>query len=187
MSFILQRPGERRPVFHAGELAMQQRLGVADLARELQDTIVPRLSAGHARFISEQHFFFVSALGADGLPLAQVVPRVETSEGAYPLLVIESPQAFCFMLPEAMAEPLCAASRQGAGKAGLIFVDFVRRARLRVNGRLHWLSDPAAEGFQCPDGHRLMRVAVEQVYANCGARIVKMAAVPPGPPSASVV
>lgn len=179
MSFILQRPGERGPVFHAGELAMQQRFGVEDLARELQDTIMPRLSAGHARFITEQPFFFVSALGADGLPLAQVVPRVETPEGAYPLLVIESPQTFCFMLPEATAEPLCAASRQNDGKAGLVFVDFTRRARLRINGRLQWLSDPASEGFHCPNGHRLMRVNVEQVYANCGARIVRMAAMPP--------
>lgn len=186
MSFILQRSGDRRQVFHAGELAMQQRLGVEDLARELQDTIVPRLSAGHARFIGEQHFFFVSALGVDGLPLAQVVPRVEVAEGTYPLLVIESPQTFYFMLPEATAEPLCAASRQGAGKAGFIFVDFTRRARLRVNGRLQWLSDATSEGFRCPDGHRLMRVDVEQVYANCGARIVKMEAMSLGPTSSGL-
>lgn len=173
MPFILTQPSDRT-VFHEGELEIQRRYRVADLARELQTSIVPRLGAGHTRFIDRQSFFFICMLGADGLPVAQVVPRVEVPEGVYPLLAITAAETFYFMLSDTTAGPLCAASQHGAGKAGLIFVDFNQRARLRINGRVQWERDPAAQGFQCPAGHRLMRVDVEQVYANCNARIVKM-------------
>ncbi len=162
--------------FHEGEQALQRRYGVADQAEALSGTISARLGAGHARFIAAQPFFFITVLDADGLPAMQLVPRVEVPEGVYPLLVITAQDSFCFMLAEAPAQELFAAMPAEGAQAGLIFVDFVQRARLRINGRLHDVPDATAQGFSCPPGHRLLRIAVEQVYANCGARVVRLQA-----------
>ena len=64
----------------------------------------------------------------------------------------------------------------GDSKAGMVFVDFARRARLRVNGSLQLAPPDALPGFACPPGHRLVQARVAQAYANCQARIVHLKA-----------
>ena len=46
----------------------------------------------------------------------------------------------------------------------------------RVIAAQELLAAMPAQGFSCPPGHRLLRIAVEQVYANCGARVVRLQA-----------
>ena len=99
---------------------------------------------------------------------------VATAQGTYPLVAFDDAQTFYFLLGEAAGVRLWQAVAQGNGKAGMVFVDFARRARLRVNGTLRLAAPDALPGFACPVGHRLVEARVEQAYANCQARIVRL-------------
>jgi len=180
MRIILEDPGAP-DIFHAGEREAHRRFGVQAQAREMQGTVASRLSAGNARFMAGQPFFFISVREAEGAILTQMLACVATPRGAYPLVAFIDAQTFCFLLgEEAGARLLRTVAQAGGGKAGMVFVDFARRARLRVNGALRQAPHGALPGFQCPPGYCLMEVRVEQVYANCQARIVRLRAAGPG-------
>ncbi len=159
-------------VFHAGEREAHRRFGVESLAREMEGVVAPQLSAGNARFMAAQAFFFITVREPSGAVWSQVLARVETAQGIYPLLAFGDAQTFHFLLDAQRDARLLAGA---GGQAGLIFMDFARRARLRVNGALHAVGDEALPGFRSPPGHQLMQVRVAQAYANCQSRIVRMA------------
>ncbi len=46
-------------IYHRGELEVQQRAGVLDLAADLADYIRPRMPTQHAEFYAQQSMFFV--------------------------------------------------------------------------------------------------------------------------------
>lgn len=173
MRVILEDPYER-DLFHAGELEAQRRFGVEAEAREMKGTINDQLSAGNARFIAGQPFFFLTVQWTDGTIHTQMLACAQTAQGTYPLVAFGDAQRFYFLLREAEGARLLPLAQGRGCQAGLIFVDFARRARLRVNGLLRLAEGDALPGFQCPAGYRLMEVCVAQVYANCGARIVRL-------------
>ena len=173
MRVILEDPYER-DLFHPGEREAHRRFGVEAEAREMKGTVNEALNAGHARFIASQPFFFLAVQAADGAIHSQMLACVRTAQGTYPLVAFGDARCFYFLLDEREG-PVLLARAGGAGcQAGLVFVDFARRARLRVNGQLRLAEDGALPGFQCPEGHRLMEMRVAQVYANCGARVVRL-------------
>ena len=159
-------------VFHAGEREAHRRFGVEELAREMQGTIAPQLSAGQARFMDAQAFCFITVREPSGALWSQVLPRVETPQGIYPLLAFGDARTFHFLADTERDARLLAGA---GGASGLVFVDFARGARLRVNGDLDVVDDAVLPGFRSPLGHRLMQLRVAQAYANCPARIVRMA------------
>ena len=175
MRIILEDPYER-DLFHAGEREAHRRFGVDAEAREMKGTISDQLSAGHARFMAGQPFFFLSVREAGGAIHAQMLACATTAQGIYPLVAFGDAQTFYFLLPQEAGGALLALAEGDGCKAGTIFVDFARRARLRVNGRLCVAGDNALPGFQRPAGYRLMQMRVEQAYANCQSRIVRLRA-----------
>lgn len=175
MRIVLEDP-DGPGIFHAGERAAHARFGVQAQAREMQGTVASHLSAGNARFMASQPFFFASVREPDGAVFTQMLACVATAQGTYPLVAFGDAQTFYFLLGEAAGARLWQAVAQGNGKAGMVFVDFARRARLRVNGTLRLAAPDALPGFACPVGHRLVEARVEQAYANCQARIVRLKA-----------
>lgn len=176
MRVILEDPYER-DLFHPGEREAHRRFGVEAEAREMKGTVNDALSAGNARFIASQPFFFLAVQAAEGAIHTQMLACVQTALGTYPMVAFGDARHFFFLLNEHEG-PVLLARAAGAGcQAGLVFVDFARRARLRVNGLLRLADGGALPGFQCPAGHRLMEMRVEQVYANCGTRVVRLKAV----------
>lgn len=173
MRIILEDP-DGPGIFHAGEREAHRRFGVQEQAREMQGVVADRLSAGNARFMAGQPFFFASVREADGAIFTQMLACVTTAQGTYPLVAFGDAQTFYFLLGEEAGARLWQAVAQGGGKAGMVFVDFARRARLRVNGALRPAPPGALPGFECPPGHRLVQARVEQAYANCQARIVRL-------------
>ena len=173
MRIILENPYER-DIFHAGEREAHRRFGVEAEAREMKGTISDQLSAGNASFIASQPFFFVSVREERGAIHTQMLVCVSTQQGTYPLVAFGDAQTFYFLLPEAAGATLLRRAQGEGCKAGAVFVDFARRARLRVNGRLRIAESRALPGFECPVGYRLMELRAQQVYANCQSRIVRM-------------
>ncbi|WP_027014219.1 hypothetical protein [Comamonas composti] len=173
MRIILEDPGAP-DLFHAGERQAHQRFGVQEQAREARAGIADRLSAGNARFMAAQPFFFLSVCEADGRIFTQMLPCATTDQGSYPLVAFLDEKRFCFLLPaQAAARLPLLASDQGC-KAGMIFVDFARRARFRVNGHVRAAAPDLLAGFECPPGFHLMQVQLDQAYANCQSRIVRL-------------
>jgi len=56
---------------------------------------------------------------------------------------------------------------------GLLFVDFERQKRLRVNGTAHVSPDDALRG-ECPGAVFIVRVTAERIFPNCPRYIHKM-------------
>lgn len=174
MRIILENP-DGPDIFHAGEREAHRRFGVQEQAREMQGTVADRLSAGNARFMAGQPFFFASVRENGGAIFTQMLACVATAQGTYPLVAFGDAQTFYFLLHEEDGARLLNCAQQAGGcKAGMVFVDFARRARLRVNGLLQPAGPGALPGFQRPNGHRLMELQVEQAYANCQSRIVRL-------------
>ena len=175
---IILEGSEAADIFHAGEHEAHRRFGVEAEANELSGTVQPGLSSGHARFIATQPFFFLSARERDGAIHIQMVACVQTAQGAYPLVAFGDHYHFYFLLNESEGTRLLELTADEGCPVGAIFVDFARRARVRVNGLLQVAPDDALSGFECPAGHRLMAMAVQQAYANCNSRIVKLGPAP---------
>ena len=189
MRIVLEDPYER-DLFHAGELAAQRRFGVEAEAREMKGTIHDQLSASHAQFIASQPFFFLTVQVTGGAIHTQMLACAQTAQGTYPLVAFGDAQRFYFLLRETEGTQLLALlenpgphsspapNSNPSCQAGLIFVDFAQRARLRVNGLLQLADRDALPGFQCPAEHRLMAMHVAQVYANCATRIARLMLAP---------
>lgn len=56
---------------------------------------------------------------------------------------------------------------------GMLFIDFTHQQRLRINGRAE-VTDDAELCAWFPGSIQVVKVAVEQVYRNCSARIPKL-------------
>lgn len=65
-------------------------------------------------------------------------------------------------------------------EVGLLFIDFERQTRLRLNGTAS-IVDAASASPPYPGAQFLMKVAVRQVFPNCGRYIHKMQLVEPSP------
>ncbi|MEN2979450.1 pyridoxamine 5'-phosphate oxidase family protein [Tistrella bauzanensis] len=169
-----------RQPYHEGERAAHRRFGVTDAADAIADMITDRLSLGVRRFIEARPLVFVATTDAAGRPVCAVMARTGGADRDPPPLV-RAPDArrliFAIDEPENTTGGLDVLARrlQDSRAAddvgiGLLFVDFARRARYRVNGSGRLASDIDAVGW--PAAAIVVELTVVQAYANCPARIV---------------
>ncbi len=140
--------------FHAGELAVQQRAGVADTASAVGLRGIRRFMPDqHRPFFAQLPFFVLGGVDAEGQPWATLrvgAPGIVTSPDAHTLRIAGD------TLP---GDPLADAWRPGAPLGGL-GIQFDTRRRNRVNGVV-----------QAVDGSNALTVAVEQSFGNCAKYI----------------
>lgn len=151
-----------RPVWHAGEIVMQEQAGVAARMAEIGPRVLrPYLPEQHRDFYPRLAFVVLGAVDATGLPIASILigrPGFVFSPDPVTLRIDALPDP---------ADPLDAALRPGA-KFGLLGIELPTRRRNRVNGTV------AAR-----DGTGLT-LAVEQSFGNCPQYITPRA--PTGDP-----
>lgn len=135
------------PPFHAGELAVQERMGQAATAARIGGMIRADISLAAASFLAEQPMVVIAAADARGRLWAGELIGAPGFARAVDAgtLVIEA-------LPP-VGDPLRAALSRPA-RVGMIALQPQRRRRIRVNGT----AEPAATG---------LRISTDQVYANC--------------------
>lgn len=133
--------------FHQGELLAQERAGVGDDARRLAAMLSdPAISAGMSRFVAERELVFLTSIDGNGrLWTSPLFGSRGFCDGHARTLAIAA-------LP-AGSDPL--RDIESERPAGLLFVDFDRRRRLRVNGVV---SRADAGGLE---------IAVRQAFGNC--------------------
>ncbi len=138
-----------RPAWHAGELAVQERVGVAERMASVGPCVLrPYLLDQHREFYPRLSFIVAGAVDADGFPLASLLtgaPGFVTSPNPTTLRIDALPDP---------ADPLDAALRPGAA-LGLLGIELPTKRRNRANGTL---AARDANGFA---------LSVEQSFGNC--------------------
>lgn len=132
--------------YHAGEVAVQARVGVREQADDLigmfRDAIPPTL----ADFLAQHPFAVLSAADTSGNVWAVPI----SGEGG--ILAVPDPSVVAIQLNR--LDPPFAPELVGDGSAGLLVIDFDRRLRIRINGTI------------ARDGDAL-NLGVAQLYGNC--------------------
>ncbi len=141
--------------FHAGELALQKKLGVKDMVHSYAPRVIrPFMPDQHREFYASLPQFFVSSVDDDGLPWASVL------FGEPGFVFSPNPTMLSLtLLPEA-DDPL-SASLQSGQEIGMVGLQLETRRRNRVNGRI---GDVRQDGFD---------ITVTQSFGNCPQYIQK--------------
>ncbi len=151
-----------------GARQVQDRFDTRRLADAITErTVRDRLGPGDREFIRRMDMFFIATQGADG--------RLDCSyKGGEPGLVrVLDERTIAFPSYDGNGQFMTAGNILETGAVGMLFIDFRRQRRMRLNGRasIDW-SDPLVE--QWPGGQFVVRVAVEEVFPNCPRYIHRM-------------
>jgi ferredoxin-NADP reductase/predicted pyridoxine 5'-phosphate oxidase superfamily flavin-nucleotide-binding protein len=135
--------------FHPGEIAIQQRLGVAERMAEFGRRVVrDHMPDQHRQFYAQLPFLVVAAVDDQGRPWASLI------EGRPGFAHSPEPRTLQLALAPAADDPAAAGWHEGAA-VGALGVELPTRRRNRVNGRLGAL---AQGGWQ---------LQVEHAFGNC--------------------
>ena len=152
--------------FHDGNLQLQERFGTRRLAERIAQRASERLTPEQRRFIERADMFFIATCDHRGLPTCSY-------KGGDPGFVTVVDDG-CIAFP----------NYDGNGKyqsmgnllknpnAGLLFIDFVEQARLRLQGVVS-IDEQDALIRQYPGAQFIARVAITEVYSNCARYIHK--------------
>jgi predicted pyridoxine 5'-phosphate oxidase superfamily flavin-nucleotide-binding protein len=169
----------RHPVFHAGELDAHHRFGVADEAERMSDVVTTRLSIGVRQFVESQPLMFVgTTCGEPARVTCDIVQGMRDANGdLWPVVRVIDTKTLRFALPvpdHGDGTRIDPRTCDGSG-VGLLFVDFMRGIRYRINGRATLRTDlPEADAAPWPAASPIVELAVAQAYGNCGTRVVRL-------------
>jgi len=167
---------------HPGELEAHRRFGVDgfwdahSLDAMFRDTIPPAVAV----FIESLPFFFLATANSEGACDCSFRGREHDVSGRpYPLLKVVDEKTIVF--PDYSGNRLFNSLGNIIvnGQAGLLFIDFQSRTRVRVNGAAEIIDERSAYSGIWPLAQRYVRITAEQVYRNCKSRIPRMNLVPP--------
>lgn len=134
--------------YHAGELAVQRRVGVAAMSQRVGLSIKNAMPPAAQAFVREQPLVVVASTDVEGNLWASLLVG--------PPGFMEAVDERTLSINASMftGDPL-ADNLQAHGAVGLLLIDPATRQRMRLNG----------DGAMQPDGTLLVRA--QQVYANC--------------------
>ena len=133
--------------YHRGEIEVQDRAGVRDIAARISDVVRPEIPPYTREFLEDQRMVVVGSTGADGRVWASLL----TGEPGFLWVIDERTLRIdASPIPD---DPLDENSTPGMD-VGLISIDLSSRRRMRLNGKAE----------RRPEG---LYVYAEQVYGNC--------------------
>jgi predicted pyridoxine 5'-phosphate oxidase superfamily flavin-nucleotide-binding protein len=158
-------------MFHDGSRALQDRFDTRRLADRIDeylrhDTIAPN----DAAFISERDMFFLATAVEDGRP------NVSYKGGAPGFVHVVDERTLAFPSYNGNGMYLSAGNVLRNPAVGMLFIDFVKGHRLRLNGDASIdLEDRLITGW--PEAQFVVRVRAREVFPNCPRYIHRMAPV----------
>lgn len=162
---------------HPGERVMRERLPSRFSWNEfsLPSMMRPSLSIGLARFIEQQPFFFIATADEQGHCDCSFRGREVTASGE-PLPALKVMDARTLIFPDFSGNGLynSLGNMVVNPHVGMLFVDFGRQARARVNGIARIMEASPEILAIWPLAQAAVQVEVEQAYGNCGARIPRL-------------
>lgn len=133
--------------YHDGEIAVQARAGVRDLADRVGRIIRAEIPPVAGAFLRERHFVIVTTVAGDGA----VTTSLLGGSGGF----VDTPdQTTIVITPSAGHRSIVARDIRDTGVIGLLAIDFPTRRRMRVNGTALLRGDAIV-------------VSTREVYANC--------------------
>ncbi len=133
--------------FHAGELAVQRRMGQAEIAARVGRMIRTEIPAAAAAFLLEQPMVVLAATDGAG----QVWASLVTGPAGFVHADYQTIAVDALPVP---GDPLHNLLRSPDQRVGMIAIEPQSRRRMRVNGT----AQPTANG---------LRIHPDQVYSNC--------------------
>ncbi|HUA36585.1 MAG TPA: pyridoxamine 5'-phosphate oxidase family protein [Candidatus Binataceae bacterium] len=134
-------------VFHAGELEIQKRVGVRDIADDVGGGIMETIPDSIAEFLKRRPFAIIGTVDSGHRAWASVV----TGEPGF--IKVPEPRTLKLESLPPPGDPLLA-NLAAESHAALIAIDLLKARRVRINGKA--LVDDGA-----------IWMTTEQVYANC--------------------
>lgn len=158
-------------VFHAGNRQLQETFNATPMAERLSQTIIQDIIAPEdQQFIREQNMFFLATVDDQGRP------NCSYKGGARGFVRIIDEHTVAFPSYDGNSMFMSMGNILVSPHVGLLFIDFDRQARLRLNGEASIdLNDPLRA--ECPEADLIVRVRVRQIFPNCPRYIHKMALV----------
>ncbi len=146
--------------YHDGQRALQDRFDTRRLADRLDDATSDTIAEHHRSFIEARDMCFLATVDEHGAPQCSY-------KGGEPGFVrVVDDRTLAFPLYDGNGMFLSAGNVAVNPKVGLLFIDFGRGTRLRVNGTATVdADDPLVATF--PGAQLVVRVRVEAVFPNC--------------------
>ena len=161
--------------YHAGQREMQDRFDSRRIADRLEQvTYASELDDDDRAFIGGVSMFFLATADAEGRPDCSY-------KGGDPGFVIAlSPRELAWPDYDGNGQFRSLGNLRANPHAGLLFVDWRKPSRLRVNGSADVSADDPLLG-SWPGAQLVVRLAVEQVFPNCPRYIHRMETIEPSP------
>jgi len=157
--------------YHDGNRCLQDRFETRPLADRLQQAIVvPQISPEDKDFIEAQNMFFLATVDDQGRP------NCSYKGGSVGVVKVVDAEMLAFPLYDGSGMYLSAGNVLVNPHVGLLFVDFQRQARLRVNGEAFILDQDPLQA-EWPEAQLVVRVKTSAVFPNCPRYVHKMALV----------
>ena len=153
-------------LYHDGNRRLQDQFDSRRLADRLEEVKVrDHIDEGDRAFIERLDMFFLATADAQGRPNCSY-------KGGDPGLV-RDPRTLAFPGYDGNGMFLSLGNALVNPEVGLLFIDFQRRRRLRLNGTATVSLDDALLG-SWPGARQVVRVAVREVFPNCPRYIHQM-------------
>lgn len=155
-------------MFHAQQIALQERFDTRRLADRLQETIIQSvISPEDQAYIASMNMFFLATVDDKG----QAHCSYKGGHKGFVRVIDE--KTLAFPLYDGNGMYMSAGNVLVNPNVGLLFVDFERQSRLRVNGVASIdPEDPLMADY--PEAQMIVRVSVRETFPNCPRYIHKM-------------
>lgn len=136
---------------------------LADLLEKMART---EFNDSDREFVEGANMFFLATVDARGMP------TVSFKGGSSGFCKILGPSQFAFPMYDGNGMYLTLGNISSTSKVGLLFIDFAKPKRLRVQGIARHTQDPALMSI-FPGAQQVCVVDVKHLYVNCGRYIAK--------------
>lgn len=154
--------------FHEGSRGLQDRFESRPMADRLVEAIISdKISPEDAVFIEEQNMFFLATVDKEGRP------NCSYKGGGVGLVKVVDEVTLAFPLYDGNGMYLSAGNMLVNPHVSLLFLDFQRQARIRLNGSAFVLDDDPLLNHW-PEAELVLRVKLREMFPNCPRYIHKM-------------
>jgi uncharacterized protein len=162
-------------IFHESSRALQDRFDTRRIADRIESLLVKgELDDNSRRFIEAVDMFFLATADEQGRP------NCSYKGGAPGFVRVVDSRTIAFPNYDGNGMYLSMGNVGRNANVGLLFIDFERGSRLRLNGTASIdQSDPLLSDY--PEAQFIVRVSVREVFPNCPRYIHKMKRVEASP------
>jgi len=148
-------------MYHEGSRRLQDQFDTRRLADRIAERLVRETIDEHDRaFIEARDMFFLATADAEGRPQCSY-------KGGDPGFVrVVDERTIAFPVYDGNGMYLSAGNAMVNPNVGLLFIDFERRSRLRLNGVASIAPDDPLEA-EWPEAQMIVRVRATEVFPNC--------------------